>query len=232
MTFVLAAFATSTTRRLARTPLPETWRQQGVLASLSSAADVLAAASAPTPMASRRPVLSALLTLAPTDRLAGELLVAALVSALRAVSAELARWAPVEAAEVDALVALGAWEAVCALGGREHPWPDRAVVGRARDRARSALHRAYRHRAHEVAQAEMAERSVDASDGTAVVVAADVLRRAVVTGQLTASSAALVWAVRVEDRTSAELAAEQGKSAESVSMERLRAERALRELVA
>jgi hypothetical protein len=65
-----------------------------------------------------------------------------------------------------------------------------------------------------------------------VVVAADILHRAVAAGQLTASSAALVWAVRVEDRTSAELAAERGKSAESVSMERLRAERALRELVA
>jgi hypothetical protein len=235
MTLERAMFATlgaATARRLERLPMPPGWGQVEALAPFSNPAAVLAAISAPVPPASRRPVLRSLLALAPADRLAAEVFLAGLVPALRAVSAELARSWPAERDEVDALLALGAWEAICALGGRELAWPDRTVVGQARDRARSALRASARYRAREGALAERPQALTGAGDGTGAVVAADLVRRAVATGSVTASAARLVWAARVHGMSSAELAAERSRSAESVSMERLRAERALRALVA
>ncbi len=120
MTFERAMFATlgaATARRLERLSMPPGWGQVEALAPFSTPAAVLTAIGAQVPPASRRPVLRSLLALEPADRLAAEAFLAGLVPALRAVSAELARAWPAERDEVDALLALGAWEAICALGG-------------------------------------------------------------------------------------------------------------------
>jgi hypothetical protein len=234
MTFAPALFPALSTRsrqRLARLQMTESWQVHEVLGCFRSPLEVLAAASPPVEPASRRPVLRILLLLAPADALAADVLLAALVPALRAVSGELSRWAPLDGREVEASVALGAWEALCALGGSERAWPDRAVICMARDRARASLHREVRHRRRETVTVEMADVSVGGDD-TSVLVAADVVRRAVATGRITPSSARLVWELQVQGRTVSELAVQTGRSPEAMSMARLRAERALRAAVA
>jgi hypothetical protein len=223
----------TTRRRLARLATPEGWRSARALAGFPKAADVLDAASAPNPPAQRRPVLSALLCLAATDRLAAEVFLAAVVPALRSVAAELLRWAPGGRDEADALVALGAWEAICTLGGTANAWPDRAVVCRARETARARLRAEVLRRSREVPTDEMARHAVAAPEhGLGTLLAADLLARAVATGRLDRTAAALVWAARVEGRTTAELAGLSSRSPGAVAMERLRAERALRAAVA
>jgi hypothetical protein len=232
-TTLFTALTATTRRRLSRLRLSANWSSVEELAGFPNALAVLDAASLPNPSSTRRPVLAALLALAPGDRLAADVLLAALVPALRSVAAELSRWAPAARSEVDALVAYGAWEALCALGGTYHPWPDRAVVGRARDIARARLRAEARHLARETASDEMAERAPSApADELATVFAADMVRRAVAAGCLSGSSARLVWALRVEGRNTTELAELGSRSPAAVSMERLRAERALRAAVA
>jgi DNA-directed RNA polymerase specialized sigma24 family protein len=181
----------------------------------------------------RRAVLSALLLRAPGDRLAAEVFMAALVPALRAVAADLARWALVELTEIDALVAMGAWEAICSLGGTPRAWPDRAVVCRARDFARDRLRAEARRRARETVSYELAE-SASTSPGAELdeLFAADVLAGAVARGSINLRSARLVWALRIRGLSCAEVAELFSCSPEAVSMERLRAERALRAAVA
>ena len=138
-TTLFASLARSVERRASRLPTPAGWHRDPVLGPFATIADVLEATGTARRAAERRPVLAALLRLADGDHLASEVLLAALVPALRSVAAELSRWPGVEADEVDALVAAGAWEALCALRGSLQPWPDRIVVGRARDFARARL---------------------------------------------------------------------------------------------
>ena len=229
---LFSSLVRSAARRSARLAVPPAWRAEPALTPFAAVADVLHAASTACPPAERRPVLAALLGHAPADRLASEVLLAALVPALRSVSAELCRWAPVEAAEVDMLVAAGAWEAVCALGGTAEPWPDRAVVARARDFARARLRAESRRHRRETSWPAGTELANALEDGFGTVLARDVLERAVARGTLRPVPARLVWAARVEGRTPAELARLAGTSAEAASMARLRAERALRREVA
>jgi hypothetical protein len=236
MTFAKPIFPTlaeATARRLSRLPLPLGWHHDEALARFTGAAEVLAAASAPQPVASRRLVQRALLRLAATDSLAAEALLGALTPALRAVSAALSRRTPVGSAEVDALVAGGAWEAICSFAGTNQAWPDRAVVHRARDLARSALRPEATRRRREVYGGELSELADDrCAHVLATVVACDLLARAVERGQLSRGTARLLWQARVDGRSTAELAATMGRSPEAVSMERLRAERSLRQAVA
>jgi hypothetical protein len=223
----------STGHRLERAAMPDAWRQDGALGRFPTPAAVLAAASAPEPLARRRAVLRALLHLAKADRLAAEALLAAVAPALRAVAAELCRRSPLERGDVDALVGAGAWEAICAFGGTDQVWADRVVVHRARDMARSALRSELRRARREVARAELAQQRANSHDHElGALVAVDILTRAVARGYVTAGSARLVWLSRVEGTPTTELAALDGRSAEAVSMVRLRAERALRRAVA
>ena len=231
-TSLFSSLARSTERCLSRLPAPPAWRHVPALAPFGTVADVLAATSTARAPDERRPALAALLLLAPADRLAAEVFCCSLVPAFRSVSAELCRWATAEADEVDALVAAGAWEAVCALGGSAQPWPDRAVVARARDFARCRLRAESRRRSHGARGLEGLDPASVEDDGAATVDAADVLERAVARGTLRPVPARLVWASRVEGRTPAELARLAGTSAEAASMARLRAERALRREVA
>jgi hypothetical protein len=203
------------------------------LAGFAKAVDVLDAASAPNLPAARRPVLSALLCLVPADALAAEVFLAAILPALRAVAAELSRWDHVEHDEVDSLLVLGAWEALNAIGGTACVWPDRAVVLRARDAARTRLLAEGRRSLRETLRDELAGQAASAPEqelGT--LLAADILHSAVAKGCLSPSSAGLLWATRVEGASTAELARLGSRSPRSVSMECLRAERALRAEVA
>jgi len=230
---IFAALAVTTRQRLARLDLPANWRPVRALAGFAKAVDVLDAASAPNLPAARRPVLSALLCLAPTDALAAEVFLAAVVPALRAVAAELSRWEHVERDEVDSLLVLGAWEALTALGGTASVWPDRAVVWRARDAARTRLLAEGRRSSRETLRDELAVQAASAPEqelGT--LLAADILHSAVAKGCLSPSSAGLLWATRVEGTSTAELARLGSRSPRSVSMECLRAERVLRAEVA
>ena len=229
---LFSSLARSTERRLSRLPAPPAWRHVPVLASSATVADALQATSTARPPAERRPALAALLRLAPADRLAAEVFLCSLVPALRAVSAELCRWATVDADEVDALVAAGAWEAICTLGGSAQPWPDRAVVRRARDFARARLGSEARRSSRETGGSEGLDLATGEDDGTGTVVARDVLERAVARGTFGPVPARLLWAAHVEGRTPAELARLAGTSKEAASMARLRAERALRRDVA
>lgn len=227
---LFASLSRSASSRYAKSAAPPAWWALPALRPFGTVAAVLAAASAPATPASRRPVLSALLSLAPTDKVAAEVLLAALVPALRSVAAELSRWAPVDTDEVDALVAAGAWEAVVSLGGRRHPWADRAIVCRARDYARGRLRAESRRRGREVLAA--VDRRSESDTGIAEIFAWDLLERAVARGRLRPGAARLVWAARVEGRAPAELAALAGTSVEAASMARLRSERVLRKAVA
>ena len=234
MTFsehVLPALARSVAGRSPRLPVPASWQSQPELAGFRRVHQVLQAASSPTPAAERRPVVGALLVLAGTDPLATEVLLAALVPALRAVALELSHWGGPDPAEVDAAVALGACRAVHALGGARRLWPDRAVANRARDYARASLAAEARRRRREPVHAEVPEQ-LDRADTMNSVEARDLVRRAVASGRVPLRGAAIVWELRVAGRTVAELSAQTGRSAEAVSMERLRAERALRAEVA
>lgn len=227
-TTLFASLARSAERHLARLPTPPAWRATSALAPFATVAGVFEATSTARPPAERRPILTALLRLAPADHLAAEVFLVALVPALRSVAAELSRWSPAVADEVDALVAAGAWEAVVALGGTVQPWPDRAVVCRARDFARARLVAGPRRHSHEARCPVVADLAVQEDHGLGTVLARDVLERAVAQGRVRPLSARLVWAARVEGRTPAELARLAGTSAEAASMARLRAERALR----
>ena len=235
MTFAGTIFPTmsaAASGRSRRHPAPKTWQSRDALSGFASPAAVLEAVFSSASPGERRPVLRALLALAPADAVARENLLTALVPALRAVAGELARWVPVaDREEVDALVALGAWEAICALGGTEQLWPDRSLVGRARDDARVALYRQRRSRAHETASAYMAE-TVPTDDGTDAVVVADLVRGAMGRARLSRSATELIWQLRVEGRSPAQLADKTGRSTRAIAMERLRAERALRAAVA
>jgi DNA-directed RNA polymerase specialized sigma24 family protein len=230
---LLPHFAVSTRHRLRRLALPPEWRSVPALSGFASVVDVLDAATASSLPVARRTVLSALLLRAPGDRLAAEVFMAALVPALRAVAADLARWALVELTEIDALVAMGAWEAICSLGGTPRAWPDRAVVCRARDFARDHLRAEARRRARETVSYEFAE-GASTSPGAELdeLFAADVLAGAVARGSINLRSARFVWALRIRGLSCAEVAELFSCSPEAVSMERLRAERALRAEVA
>ena len=98
--------------------------------------------------------------------------------------------------------------------------------------ARARLGAESRRRGRETARPGGPDLATGEDDGTATVVARDVLERAVAAGRLGPLPARLVWAARVEGRTPAELAALAGTGAEAASMARLRAERALRREVA
>jgi hypothetical protein len=226
---LLAHFAAFTRHRLRHKPLPPEWRSLPALSGFASLAHVLDAASAFELPVPRRAVLSALLLRAPGDSLAADVFMAAVVPGLRAVAAELARWTLIETSEIDALVATGAWEAICSLGGTTRSWPDRAVVCRARDFARGRLRAEGRRRARETVSHELGE---DASTSTgaelAQFFAADMLAGAVARGTINRRAARLIWALRVQGLGCAEVAALFSCSPEAVSMERLRAERALR----
>jgi len=126
---------------------------------------------------------------------------------LRAVAAELSRWEHVERDEVDSLLVLGAWEALTVLGGTAKMWPDRAVVSRARDAARTRLLAEGRRSSRETLRDELAGQVASGPEqelGT--LLAADILRSAVAKGSLGLSSAGLLWATRVEGASTAELA--------------------------
>jgi len=226
---LLAHFAASTHHRLRRLPLPLEWRSVPALAGFDKVVAVLDAASAVEFPVPRRAVLSALLLRAPSDHLAAEVFMASVVPALRAVAAELARWALMETSEIDALVAMGAWEAISSLGGTAPSWPDRAVVCRARDFARDRLRAEGRRRARETVSHELGE-GLCTSTGPelAEFFAADMLVAAVARGTIDLRAARLVWALRVQGRGCAELGVLFSCSPEAMSMERLRAERALR----
>ncbi len=235
MTQAMSIFATlspAVRSKLALVKLPPAWSCVAALAGFRGPAEVLETASAPVPTAARRPVLSALLVLAPRDRLAAEVLLAALSPGFRSVAAELARWAPVEASEVDALMASAAWEALCVLGGTPSNWPDRVVICRAREIARARLRAEARRRKREDVRCHVPDRPSTSDHDLAGVYARDLVRCAVATGQIRQSAAELVWAARVEGWSESELAELTGESAEAVSMRRLRAERALRRAVA
>jgi conjugative relaxase-like TrwC/TraI family protein len=149
-TTLFSSLSRSAERHLARLPTPAAWRATPALAPFKTVDGVFQATRTARPPAERRPVLTALLSLAPADTLASEVFLAALVPALRSVAVQLCHWSPAEADEVDALVAAGAWEAVSALGGTARAWPDRAVVCRARDFARARLVAESRRRNREV----------------------------------------------------------------------------------
>jgi hypothetical protein len=202
------------------------------LAGFASVVDVLDAATALELPMPRRTVLSALLARVPGDHLAAEVFMVAVVPALRAVSAELARWALAELSDVDALVAMGAWEAIGSLGGSSRAWPDRAVVCRARDFTRARLRAERRRRSRETISYELAEKATISPPELDRQFAADMLAAAVARGSINLRAARMVWALHVEGRSCAEVAAVSLCSPEAVSMERLRAERALRAAVA
>jgi hypothetical protein len=231
-TSIFATLSPTVRSKLAFLKLPPAWSCVGALAGFHSPAEVLETASAPVPPVARRPVLSALLVLAPRDRLAAEVLLASLSPGFRSVAAELARWAPVEASEVDALVASAAWEALCALGGTPTNWPDRVVICRARELARARLRAEARRRKREDLRCDVPDRPSTSEHDLAGVYARDLVRWAVATGRIRRSAAELVWAARVEGWSESDLAELTGESAEAVSMRRLRAERAFRRAVA
>ncbi len=228
-TTLLPHFAVSTRHRIRRLALPLEWRSEPALSGFAGVAHVLDAASALELPAPRRAVLSALLQRAPGDSLAAEMLMAAVVPALRAVAAELACWTLMETSEIDALVATGAWEAICSLGGTSHAWPDRAIICRARDFARGRLRAEGRRRARETVSHELAK-GARTSPGPELsqLFAADMLAAAVARGTINLRGARLVWALRVQGLGCAEVAVLFSCSREAMSMERLRAERALR----
>jgi len=230
---LLPHLASSTRHCFRRLGVPSEWRSAPALAGFVSVVDVLDAATALELPVPRRAVLSALLARVPGDRVAAEVLMAAVVPALRAVSAELARWALAEISEIDALVAMGAWEAIGSLGGSSCAWPDRAVVCRARDFTRARLRAEARRRARETISYELAE-SASTSPGPELdwLFASDILTSAVARGSINLRGARLVWVLNVEGRSCAEVAALCSCSPEAVSMERLRAERVLRAAVA
>ena len=227
-TTLFASLARSVERRASRLPTPAGWHRDPVLGPFATIADVLEATGTARRAAERRPVLAALLRLADGDHLASEVLLAALVPALRSVAAELSRWPGVEADEVDALVAAGAWEALCALRGSLQPWPDRIVVGRARDFARARLRAQSCRGASELSCPNGLQLAGQDDDGFGTVLARAALEHAVARGRLGLLPARLVWAARVEGRTPPELARLAGTGPEAASMARLRAERALR----
>jgi hypothetical protein len=231
-TSILVTLSPNVRSKLAFLKLPPAWSCVGALAGFRSPAEALETASAPVPPAARRPVLSALLVLAPRDRLAAEVLLTALSPGFRSVAAELTRWALVEASEVDALVASAAWEALCALGGTPSNWPDRVVICRAREIARARLRAEARRRKREDVRCDVPDRPSTSEHDLARVYARDLVRWAIATGRIRQSAAELVWAARVEGWSESELAELTGESAEAVSMRRLRAERALRRAVA
>jgi len=68
-TSILATLFPTVRSKLAFLKLPPAWSYAPALAGFRSPAEVLETASAPVPPAARRPVLSALLVLAPKDRL-------------------------------------------------------------------------------------------------------------------------------------------------------------------
>ena len=90
-TSIFATLSPTVRSKLAFLKLPPAWSYAPALAGFRSPAEVLEASSAPVPTAARRPVLSALLVLAPKDRLAAEVLMAALSPGFRSVAAELTR---------------------------------------------------------------------------------------------------------------------------------------------
>ena len=227
-TTLFSSLSRSAERHLARLPTPPAWRATPALAPFTTVDGVFQATRTARPPAERRPVLTALLSLAPADTLASEVFLAALVPALRSGAVELCHWSPAEADEVDALVAAGAWEAVSALGGTARAWPDRAVVCRARDFARARLVAESRRRNRAVGWPARTELTAQEDDGLGTVLARVVLERAVASGRVAPLTARLVWAARVEGRTPAELARLAGAGPEAASMARLRAERALR----
>jgi len=231
-TSIFATLSLTVRSRLAFQKLPPAWSCIGALAGFRSPAEVLETASAPGSPAARRPVLSALLVLAPRDRLAAELLMASLSPGFRSVAAELTRWALVERSEVDALMAAAAWEALCALGGTPSTWPDRVVIRRAREIARARVRAEARRRKREDLRCDVPDRPSTSEHNLAGVYARDLVRCAVATGRIRQSAAELVWAARVEGWSESDLAELTGESAEAVSMRRLRAERALRRAVA
>jgi DNA-directed RNA polymerase specialized sigma24 family protein len=231
-TSIFAILSSTVRSKVAFLKLPPAWSCVGALAGFHSPAEVLETASAPIPAAARRPVLSALLMLAPRDCLATEVLMAALSPGLRSVAAELTRWAPVEASEVDTLMAAAAWEALCALGGMSSTWPDRVVICRAREIARARLRAEARRRKREDLRCDVPDRPSMSEQDLAGVYVRDLVRCAVATGRIRQSAAELVWAARVEGWSESDIAELTGESAEAVSMRRLRAERALRRAVA
>lgn len=231
-TSIFATLSPTVRSKLAFLRLPPAWSCVGTLAGFRCPAEVLEKASAPVPPAARRPVLSALLVLAPRDRLAAEVLLAALSPGFRSVTAELTRWAPVEASEVDALMASAAWEALCAFGGTPSNWPDRVVICRARDIARARLRAEARLRKRETLHRDVPDGPSPSEHDLARAYARDLVECAVATGCIRRSAAELVWAARVEGWSESDIAELTGESPEAVSMRRLRAERALRGAVA
>ena len=231
-TSIFATLSPTVRSKLAFLKLPPAWSCVGALADFHSPAEVLETAGSAVPPAGRRPVLSALLVLAPRDRLAAEVLLAALSPGFRSVAAELTRWAPVEPSEVDALMASAAWEALCALGGTPSNWPDRVVICRAREIARARLRSEARRSKREEVRCDVPDRPSPSEHDLARVYARDLVQCAVATGCIRRSAAELVWAARVEGWSESDLADLTGESPEAVSMRRLRAERALRRAVA
>lgn len=229
---VISSLATPLTPYQRRSPVPQQWLGLPALEGFAQIGQVLSVCSNQVPAQARRPVLAALLVLAPSDRTAAALVMAALTPGLRAVAGELSRWGVVPVDEVDAIVVLSAWEAVCSLGGRDHAWPDRAVLGRARDGARSQLRALARRHRRERVVAHLPEPACDPPGAMGALGAVDLLRRAAQAGVISTHAAGLIWATRVEGRDCAELAAASGRAPEAVCMERLRAERAMRAMVA
>jgi DNA-directed RNA polymerase specialized sigma24 family protein len=107
------------------------------------------------------------------------------------------------------------------------------VVCRARDFARDRLRAEARRRARETVSYELAD-PASTSPGAELdeLFAADVLAGAVARGSINLRSARLVWALRIRGLSCVEVAELFSCSPAAVSMERLRAERALRAEVA
>lgn len=160
------------------------------------------------------------------DPLAARLVLAAIVPGLAARSAELVRRWGGERAEVDQAMLAAAWEVIGELAGTTTPHAAGTVLGRTRDRVRSALRR----QARELGRAcpttaelvdARAERAACTSDGH-LHVAIGIRRRSV-----RQETAALVYATRFFGITPSELAIQTGVSAAAIRMRLARAEAAL-----
>ena len=195
---------------------------------------VLSTSSTPRPPSSlpaaRRAVLSALLLRAPGDSLAAEVFMAALVTALHRSRRTLPAgrwWNP---GRSTLFVTIGGVGGDLFPGRHSRAWPDRAVVCRGtRLRPGPPAGRGSAGDARETVSYELADGASTWPDAELdELFAADMLAATVTRGTIDLRAARLVWALRVQGLGCAEVAELLSCSPEAVSMERLRAVRALR----
>ncbi|MHB8465608.1 MAG: hypothetical protein ACYDH6_23530 [Acidimicrobiales bacterium] len=167
--------------------------------------------------------LAALLRCAGTDRVAAELVLAALAPGLNRLTGRLCGWAD-DREEVAARVAAAAWSAVSAMAGEPPAWPSTAILDRVRDAVRSELRADRRRTGRFVGMADCPEQPVLRGEPDET----DVLGDAVRAGQIDHGDAWLIRVTRVDGLSLADVARATGARHDGLRRRRSRAERLLR----